>query len=454
MSTIIRGRTSLGLLGPRVRGLRIGERTLVMGVLNVTPDSFSGDGLAARDVDSIVARGEELVAAGADLLDVGGESTRPGADTVAEDVERARVLPVIERLAARVPVPISIDTRKASVAEAAVRAGATIVNDVSGLDYDPRVAELAASAGAALILGHWRQRRPDDSAGLIEWIADGLRDSMRRTAAAGIPRTRLMIDPGLGFAKPPAWSFEVQREWPRLRAMLGLPILIGASRKSHIGRALGGAPVEARMAGSLAAASVAAARRADMVRVHDVGESVKAVRVADAIGRGWWDEPASWTPVYFGLGANLGRREETLARALGRLGHGTELRVIRRSCLYETAPVGVTDQPPFLNAVVEAETILAPDALLRLVKDVEAQLGRQSRERWGPREIDVDILLYGDEAIGVPDLTVPHPELWNRLFVLAPLRELQPDLLGPGGQPIGNRARDLARTQSATSLNW
>jgi 2-amino-4-hydroxy-6-hydroxymethyldihydropteridine diphosphokinase len=128
--------------------------------------------------------------------------------------------------------------------------------------------------------------------------------------------------------------------------------------------------------------------------------------------------------------------------------------VIRRSCLYETAPVGVTDQQPFLNAVVEAETILAPDALLRLVKDVEAQLGRQSRERWGPREIDVDILLYGDEAIGVPGLTVPHPELWNRLFVLAPLRELQPDLRGPGDQPIGDRARDLARTQSATSLNW
>src|SRR3712207_1532860 len=141
-----------------------------MGILNVTPDSFSGDGLAARDADSIAARGEALVAAGADLLDVGGESTRPGAEPVPEDIELARVLPVVERLAGRVGVPISIDTRKAAVADAAVAAGATMINDVSGLDYDPRLADVAARTGAALVIGHWRERRPDDPADTIAWI--------------------------------------------------------------------------------------------------------------------------------------------------------------------------------------------------------------------------------------------------------------------------------------------
>ncbi|MDP8923067.1 MAG: dihydropteroate synthase [Chloroflexota bacterium] len=442
-----------GLIRCGTRTLRVGARTLVMGILNLTPDSFSGDGLAARDVDSIVARGEDLVAAGADVIDVGGESTRPGADSVPEDVERDRVLPLIERLAARIDIPISIDTRKAAVAEAAMRAGASIVNDVSGLDYDPRLPVVAADAGAALIVGHWRRRQPDDPADLIEWIAAGLRDGIRRATAAGVPRTRLMVDPGLGFAKPSAWSFGVHREWPRLRAGLGLPILIGASRKRHIGEALGGAPVEERLAGSLAAASVAAAGGADMVRVHDVRESAGAARVADAIGRGWWEEPPAWTPVYLGLGANLGRREETLARALALLGGSTDLRVVRRSSLYETAPVGVTSQPQFLNAVVEAETSLAPPELLRLVQGVEAQLGRQARERWGPREIDVDVLLYGDREISQPGLTVPHPELWNRVFVLAPLHELQPGLFGPGGQPIGERVHELERTQAVRSLN-
>ena len=425
-----------------------------MGILNVTPDSFSGDGLAERDLDSIVARGEELVAAGADLLDIGGESTRPGADTVPEDVELARVLPLIERLAARVAVPISIDTRKAGVAEVALRAGASIVNDVSGLDYDSRLADVTAAAGAALVIGHWKQRRPDDPDDVIAWIAAGISDSIRRAGAAGVPRTQMMIDPGLGFAKSPPWSFEVLREVPRLRAMLGLPILIGASRKRHIGEAMGGVTMGERLAGSLAAAAVAAARRADMVRVHDVGESAGAVRVADAIGRGWWETAPVWTPVYLGLGANLGRREQTLARALSLLGEDTTVRVIRRSNLYETAPVGVTDQPPFLNAVVEVETSLTPPALLHLVKEVEARLGRQARERWGPREIDVDLLLYGDHWISQPNLTVPHAELWNRLFVLAPLMELQPGLSGPGGQPIDERVRELEQSQAAQSLNW
>jgi dihydropteroate synthase len=450
----------VGLLHPRYPGLRLGARTLVMGILNVTPDSFSGDGLARRDVDAVVARAEELAAAGADVLDVGGESTRPGAETVPEDVELARVLPVVERLAGRVGVPLSIDTRKAAVARAAVEAGAVIVNDVSGLDFDPRMAETVAEAGAALVVGHWQRRPPDDAGDLLEWIAHGLRRSVARATAAGLPRTRLMVDPGLGFAKPPPWSFEVLRRWPELRDMLGLPILIGASRKNHIGRALGGAPVDQRRDGSVAAAAVVAAMGADMVRVHDVKETADAVRVADAIGRGYWDEPPTWTPVYLGLGSNVGDRQAILRDAIDRLGDAAgddlwpAIRVVRRASLWETAPVGPVAQGPFLNTVVEAETTLTPAALLARVKEVEQRLGRQRRERWGPREIDIDVLLYGDARIGEAGLTVPHPELWNRLFVLAPLAELQPDLRGPDGRGIREHVARLREAQEARCLGW
>ena len=197
---------SLTTHGP---ALRSGVRTLVMGIVNLTPDSFSGDGLAGG-VGAAVGRAEALVAAGADLIDLGGESTRPGHEPVSEDEELARVVPVLEQLAGRLPVPISIDTRKARVAEAALASGATIVNDVSGLTYDPRLAEVTSRAGASLIVGHWRRRRNDDPtepADLVDWLAGGLVESIQVATAAGIPRTNLIVDPGLGFAKlPPGGS--------------------------------------------------------------------------------------------------------------------------------------------------------------------------------------------------------------------------------------------------------
>ena len=274
-----------GALGERFPGLRAGVRTLVMGILNITPDSFSGDGLQGGP-DAALRRAEALVAAGADILDVGGESTRPGHDLIPEDVELARVVPVLERLAGRISVPISIDTRKSKVAEAALAAGATIVNDVSGLTFDPRLAEVAAQAGAALIVGHWRRRqssaqnqppgseRPDhrnvqgdprdqsEPEDLIEWLAGGLAESVRIATAAGVPRTRLMVDPGLGFAKLPPVSIAILGRLRELRAHLGLPMLVGASRKGFVGAVLD-QPVEDRLEGSLAtvALSVQAGHR-------------------------------------------------------------------------------------------------------------------------------------------------------------------------------------------------
>jgi 2-amino-4-hydroxy-6-hydroxymethyldihydropteridine diphosphokinase len=191
-----------------------------------------------------------------------------------------------------------------------------------------------------------------------------------------------------------------------------------------------------------------------MVRVHDAGPSVRVARVADAIARGWSEPPATWTPVYLGLGANLDDRIGAIAAAVRLLNDHHDIQVVRRSSLYETAPVGLTDQPAFVNTVVEAVTTLTPIALLDAAKDVERALGRQQRERWGPREIDVDILLYGDETVDGPSLTVPHPRIWERLFVLAPLADLRPDLAGPDGRPIAEHVRDLAGQQEARSLGW
>jgi dihydropteroate synthase len=444
-----------GALHQRAPGLRAGVRTLVMGILNLTPDSFSGDGVRGG-LDAAVRRAEALVAAGADILDIGGESTRPGHELVPEEIERARVLPTIERLAGRLAVPISIDTRKSVVAEAALAAGATIVNDVSGLTFDPRLPEVASRAGASLVVGHWRQRQPDnpdEPSDLVEWLAGGLAESVRIATAAGVPRTSLIVDPGLGFAKLPPVSIAILGRLRELRARLGLPMLIGASRKGFVGAVLD-QPVEARLEGSLATVAFSVSAGMDAVRVHDVGPAAKVARMSEAIVNGWSDPMPTWTPIYLGLGANLGDRAGTIARAIRELDAHREIRVLRRASLYETAPVGVTDQPAFLNTVVEALTTLSGRPLLDAVKRVERTLGRQSRERWGPREIDVDVLLHGAARIEEPGLEVPHRHMWERLFVLEPLAELRPDLNGSDGRPIGDHVRALKMRQQTRSLGW
>ncbi|MGE3271247.1 MAG: dihydropteroate synthase, partial [Chloroflexota bacterium] len=395
-----------GSLNPRHLNLRAGVRTLVMGILNLTPDSFSGDGLEGG-IEAALARANAMVAAGADILDVGGESTRPGHEPVSEATELARLFPFVERLAQQVSVPISIDTRKAAVAEAALAAGATIVNDVSGLTHDPRLPEVAARAGATLIIGHWRQRTADDPADVVDWLTAGLADSVRIATAAGVPRTRLMVDPGLGFAKLPPVSLAILRRLRDVRARLGLPMLIGASRKGFIGAVLD-QPVQDRLAGSLATVAMSVAGGADAVRVHDVGPASEVARMSDAMTYGWDDPQPTWTPIYLGLGANLGDRAATIARAIKELDAEPDIRVLRRASLYETAPVGVIVQPAFLNTVVEALTTLSGRPLLDTVKRVERTLGRQSRERWGPREIDIDILLHGATRLDEPGLEIPH----------------------------------------------
>jgi dihydropteroate synthase len=272
-----------------------GRRTFIMGIVNCTPDSFSGDGLG-DDVEAAVARGCALVAAGADLLDVGGESTRPGAVPVPAEVEAARVVPVIAALRARTAVPLSVDTGKAAVARRALEAGACIVNDVWGLRHDRRLAAVAARAGAALVVMHNRPARAavDRLGGmypeaayrdLVGEVRAELAESAAWAREAGLPPGRVWLDPGLGFGKTPAQSMELLRRLPELRVP-GHPLLVGPSRKSFIGRVLD-LPVGERTDGTAAAVALAVAGGADAVRVHDVLPMVRVARVADAVVRGW-----------------------------------------------------------------------------------------------------------------------------------------------------------------------
>lgn len=268
-------------LAPARFPLRLGERTLIMGVVNVTPDSFS-DGGRWFDPEAAIAHGKRLAAEGADILDVGGESTRPGAAAVTVQEEIARVVPVIRALAASVSAPISIDTMKAPVARAALEAGASVVNDVWGFQFDPDLARVAADAGALCVLMH--NRREDDvSIDIFAEVCDFLSRSLDIALAAGVARERIVLDPGIGFGKTHAQSFELIRRLPELKARFALPVLLGASRKRCIGAASGVDVAAERVAGSVAAHLYGAIHGADIVRVHDVAEHRQALGVLRAI---------------------------------------------------------------------------------------------------------------------------------------------------------------------------
>jgi len=260
-----------------------------MGVLNVTPDSFS-DGGTFVDAGRAVELGLRLVEAGADILDIGGESTRPGARPVSAGEERARVIPVIEALAPRVSVPISVDTYKSTVAAAAIGAGAAIINDVSGLRYDPALGAVSAGTGAPLVLMHTRGRSGDmyreaSYHDVVAEVLDELRESIGYAIGAGVPRALLVVDPGVGFAKHAAHSFEVLARLHEF-ADLDCPVLVGPSRKSFLTRAIGAATAPTQRDWATAAAvTTAVLEGAHIVRVHAVGEMLPVVRVADEIRR-------------------------------------------------------------------------------------------------------------------------------------------------------------------------
>jgi dihydropteroate synthase len=257
-----------------------GARTYVMGIVNVTPDSFSGDGVT--DLERAVARARQMEQDGADLVDIGGESTRPqtwSAPGLSAEEELARVIPVVERVAAAVAVPVSIDTYKARVAEQALAAGASLVNDVWGFRRDPEMAATVATAGAPVVLMH---NKPGGGyQDLLGEIAASLLGSVEVARAAGIPEDRIILDPGIGFGKTREENLEIIRRLPELRG-LGFPLLVGPSRKSFIGNTLD-LPAGDRLEGTAAAVALSIAGGADIVRVHDVGAMVRVARMADAI---------------------------------------------------------------------------------------------------------------------------------------------------------------------------
>jgi dihydropteroate synthase len=261
------------------------RRTAIMGVVNVTPDSFS-DGGKFFDAHRAAAHGQQLAAEGADVLDIGGESTRPGAQTVTVDEEIRRVVPVIRRLRAEIKIPISIDTLKSDVAQAALDAGADMVNDVSALRADPTMAALVARRAVPVVLMHMQgtpqtmQQNPAYG-DVVEEVRDFLKERVEYAVRSGIAAEMIVVDPGIGFGKNLDHNLALLRGLPAIAA-LGLPLLVGASRKAFIGKLLDLGPEE-RLEGSLAAAVAAALAGANMIRVHDVKEAVRALRVADAL---------------------------------------------------------------------------------------------------------------------------------------------------------------------------
>jgi dihydropteroate synthase len=268
------------------RTLVLGERTLVMGILNVTPDSFSDGGLFL-DPTAAIARALAMEKAGADLIDLGGESTRPGSQGIPAEEELRRVLPVLDGLRGKLKIPISIDTAKSQVAEAAAIAGAEILNDVTGLRDDPRIADVARRRKLPLILMHMRgeprtmQKQPF-ARNVVRDVAAGLRRAVAVARRAGVPKSQIVLDPGIGFGKSWPQNFELLERLPEL-AKLGFPLLVGTSRKSFIGKILGGAAKEERAWGTAATVTASILGGAHIVRVHDVAEMAQVAKVADAV---------------------------------------------------------------------------------------------------------------------------------------------------------------------------
>jgi dihydropteroate synthase len=259
-----------------------------MGVLNVTPDSFS-DGGQFSSVERALKRAEEMIAEGTDIIDVGGESTRPGAQVVSIEEELRRVVPVIERLAKTSNIPLSIDTTKASVARAALDAGAEIINDISGLRFDPTIAAVAAQARAGLILMHSRgematMHKLEAVSDIMLEVEAGLRSSIAEAERRGVESERIAVDPGIGFGKSQEQNIELIAKLDELaKTFAEFPLLVGTSRKSFIGRLLDNAPASNRLHGTMATITAVILRGAHIVRVHDVRATVETVRVADAI---------------------------------------------------------------------------------------------------------------------------------------------------------------------------
>ncbi len=424
----------------------------LMGILNVTPDSFS-DGGRHVETAAAVERAKAMVAEGAAIVDVGGESTRPGHTPVSEREELRRVVPVLTALEGEIEAPISIDTSKAAVAREAARLGASVINDVWGLQRDPGMADVVAETGSAAVLMHNREK-VDDSIDILDDVERFFERSLNLAARAGVPLSRILLDPGVGFGKTSRQNHSCIWNLDRFRR-LGAPILLGLSRKSFIGKILD-ANVDQRLIGTIAANTIGLVQGVSVLRVHDIAENRVALEIFKALSAAV--RPAApagprsdgRARIVLSLGGNVGDKSATLRRAFRALDGAPDIELTAVSRLYRTPPWGKTDQDWFVNACALAVTSLTPEALLDRVKALEVELGRTPTERWGPRVIDIDLIAYDDLALRTERLALPHPELFNRAFVLVPLAEIAPGLaidgkrVGDAAARLGVEAADIA----------
>lgn len=407
---------------------------VIMGILNVTPDSFS-DGGQHESLEAALTHAQQMLDEGARIIDVGGESTRPGATPVSEEEELARVLDVVRELVAR-DVCVSIDTRHASVARACVEAGASVINDVSGF-RDPAMVGVARSCEAGLVVMHMQgepgtmQDNPHYDDVVIE-VRDYLAERAAQLEAAGIARERICLDPGPGFGKTPQQTIELVRNFHEF-ARLGYPLMAAFSRKSFVGYAYNIDEPAERDVASAAEALMACELGATVVRTHNVACTAGGLKDLRPY-------------VLLGLGCNValvaepGEEQEAkiaqLNLAIGNLCMIPDTQIIDISGFYESEPAYYLDQEPFVNAVVLLRTGVPPKELLGYLHAIENSLGRVREIENGPRTCDIDILDYQMYAFSTDELTLPHPRVCERDFVVKPLLELRPNHVLADGKRV------------------
>jgi len=407
------------------------RQPIIMGILNVTPDSFS-DGGSFTSVDEALAHAREMVAHGAHIIDVGGESTRPGSAEVSIEEERARVIDVVRTLSDE-GVCVSIDTRHASVAQAAVQAGASIINDISGFRDDAMV-QVARSCDAGLVVMHMKgepatmQDAPeyDD---VVSEVRDYLRDRARELEEAGIAAERICVDPGPGFGKTASQTVELVRNFHEF-ARLGYPVMCAVSRKSFIGATYGIEDPKERDAASATEALMACELGATVVRTHNVSATVAALkdlRPLVVVGMG----------CNVALVANPGEEQAgkiaVLNQAISQLCTIPDSQIVDISSFYASEPAYYEDQDEFVNAIVLMRCGVPPRELLKYLHAIENSLGRVRERENGPRTCDLDIEDYQMYVSADDELTLPHPRTLERDFVVKPLMELRPRFIFADG---------------------
>ncbi|MCH4185086.1 MAG: dihydropteroate synthase [Eggerthellaceae bacterium] len=408
---------------------------VVMGILNVTPDSFS-DGGEHNSFDAAIEAAVKMHDEGALIIDVGGESTRPGAASVTEQEELDRVLDVVRELASR-DMCVSIDTRHAPVAQACVDAGASIINDVSGF-RDPRMVEVAAGCDAGLVVMHMKgtpehMQDRTDYTDVVSEVSDYLAQQAHMLEDAGVDHDRICIDAGPGFGKTAHQTMELMRNTQEL-VRLGYPVMAAVSRKSYIGALYHIDEPRDRDDASAHESLLACEQGASIVRAHNVEKTVAAL--ADLRPR-----------VLLGLGCNVSliqtkqgeEREAEIAqlqKAIADMCGLPDTIIVNVSHFYESEPAYVTDQALFVNAVAEIRTGLPPRELLQYLHTIEDSLGRVRTTPNGPRTCDIDILDYQCYACDDDELTLPHPLIGERDFVVKPLLEIQPNYVLSDGTSV------------------